>query len=108
MGVLAETTILLHRYPVTFLAVGAAVALAAPVCAVAMAGALRPLARQVLGGALAARRAARQIAAESREALGDLVAEIESEEGVREESIVRPARVESPVQSVQSPMSAAS
>ena len=72
---LLETARLIHKYPLSFLAFGAATALALPVAAVVTAGALRPWARRVLSSSAALRREAVRIAAESREAYADLVAE---------------------------------
>jgi hypothetical protein len=72
---LLEAARLVQKYPLTFLAVGAAAALALPVAAVVTAGALRPWARRVLASSVAVRREAVRIAAESREAYADLRAE---------------------------------
>lgn len=72
---LLETARLIQKYPLSFLAVGAATALALPVAAVVTAGALRPWARRVLASSAALRREAVRIAAESREAYADLLAE---------------------------------
>lgn len=72
---LLETARLIQKYPLSFLAVGAATALALPVAAVVTAGALRPWARRVLASSAALCREAVRIAAESREAYADLLAE---------------------------------
>jgi hypothetical protein len=72
---LLETARLIQKYPLSFLALGAAAALAMPVAAVVSAGALRPWARRVLSSTVALRREATRIAAESREAYSDLLAE---------------------------------
>jgi len=72
---LLETARLIQKYPLSFLTVGAAAALALPVAAVVTAGALRPWARRVLWSSAAIRREAVRIAAESREAYADLLAE---------------------------------
>lgn len=72
---LLETARLIQKYPLSFLAVGAAAVLALPVAAVVTAGALRPWAKRVLSGSVSVRREAVRIAAESREAYADLLAE---------------------------------
>lgn len=81
MSVLGDVRVLLLRYPITFLALGAAAAAIAPVMAVSTAPALRPWARRVLSGALAVRGEARRIAAESQEAYENLLAEALREGG---------------------------
>jgi hypothetical protein len=81
---LVETARLVQKYPLSFLAFGAAATLALPVVAVVTAGAFRPWARRVLSSGVAIRREASRIAAESRESYADLLAEaappLESEE----------------------------
>lgn len=72
---LVETARLVQKYPLSFLAFGAAAALALPVAAVVTAGALRPWARRILSSSVAIRREAVRLAAESREAYSDLLAE---------------------------------
>lgn len=72
---LLETARLVQKYPLSFLAFGAAATLALPVVAVVTAGALRPWARRVLSSGVALRREAGRIAAESRESYADLLAE---------------------------------
>ena len=84
---LLETARLVQKYPLSFLAFGAAAALALPVVSVVTAGALRPWARRVLSSGVAIRREAERIAAESRESDADLLAEaappLESDEPAR-------------------------
>jgi hypothetical protein len=85
MGVLGDVRSLLLKYPITFLAFGAAAAATLPVVAVSSAPALRPWARRVLAGAIALRGEARRMAAESQEAYADLLAEVETEAAVEVE-----------------------
>ena len=75
MGALADTTRLLHKYPLTFLAASAVAAVALPIFSVSTAAALRPWAKRILSNAFSVRREAQRIAAESREAYADLLAE---------------------------------
>jgi hypothetical protein len=75
MGALHDVKDLVLRYPLTFLAFGAAAAAALPVVAVSTSSALRPWARRIVASALAIRGEASRVAAESREAYADLVAE---------------------------------
>ena len=75
MGVLADTTSLVQKYPITFLAVSALAALCLPMLSVSTSAALRPFAKRILTTALAARREAARAIAESKEAYADLVAE---------------------------------
>jgi hypothetical protein len=85
---LLETARLIQKYPLSVLAVGAAAVLALPVAAVVTAGALRPWARRVLWSSAAIRREAGRIAAESREAYADLLAEADPPlDGAREERV---------------------
>lgn len=77
MGALGDVKSLLLKYPITFLAFGAAAAAALPVVTVSTAPALRPWARRVLAGAIAFSGEARRMAAESQEAYADLLAEVE-------------------------------
>ena len=72
---LVDTARLLGKYPLSFMAFGAAAALALPVFAVVTAGALRPIARRILTRSVAFRREAVRIVAESHEAYADLLAE---------------------------------
>lgn len=76
MGALADTALLLHKYPLTFLAVSAAAAVVLPVFSVSTSSALRPWAKRILGNALSLRSEAQRVAAESREAYADLLAEV--------------------------------
>jgi hypothetical protein len=78
---LLETARLVQKYPLSFLAFGAAAALALPVVSVVTAGALRPWARRVLSSGVALRRDASRIAAESRESYADLLAEAAPPQG---------------------------
>ena len=84
---LVETARLVQKYPLSFLAFGAAATLALPVVAVVTAGALRPWARRVLSSGAAIRHEVARIAAESRESYADLLAEaappLESDEPTR-------------------------
>lgn len=79
MGLLRDVTVLLCKYPISFIAMGAMGAAAVPVASVALGPALRPIARRVLARALAVRSEAQRVAAESREAYADLLAEAEQE-----------------------------
>lgn len=81
---LVETARLVQKYPLSFLAFGAAAALALPVVSVVTAGALRPWARRVLASGVALRREAGRIAAESRESYADLLAEAAPPQGAEE------------------------
>lgn len=75
MGALADTTRLLQKYPLTFLAASAVAAVALPIFSVSTAAALRPWAKRILSNAFSVRREAQRIAAESKEAYADLLAE---------------------------------
>jgi hypothetical protein len=79
MGAFVDTTRLVQKYPLTFLAISAAATLALPVLSVSTASALRPWAKRILKDALAVRREALRILAESTEAYADLRAEVEAE-----------------------------
>jgi hypothetical protein len=76
MGALADTARLIQKYPLTFLAASAAAAVALPVLSVSTSLALRPWAKRILGSALSVQKEAQRIAAESREAYADLLAEV--------------------------------
>src|SRR5262245_34807391 len=80
MGALHDTKLLLENHPLTFLTVGVVVAIAVPVLSVSTSAALRPWAKRIVATAPALRREARRIAAESREAYADLVAEVVNED----------------------------
>jgi hypothetical protein len=79
MGALVETTRLVQKYPLTFLAASAVAAVALPIFSVSTAAALRPWAKRILSGALSVRREAQRVAAESKEAYADLLAEVSSD-----------------------------
>lgn len=89
MGLLRDVTALLSRYPISFIAMGAVGAAAVPVASVALGPALRPIARRVLARALAVRSEALRVAAESREAYADLLAEAEQEAAEMEQRAER-------------------
>ena len=91
MGAFAETTSLVQKYPLTFLAAAALAAVAFPVVTVSMASPLRPWAKRILRSALAARGELQRIAAESKEAYADLYAEVEGEALREERPVERPA-----------------
>jgi hypothetical protein len=99
MGALFDTTRLVQKYPLTFLAVSAVAAVALPVFSVSTAAALRPWAKWILSNALSVRREAQRVAAESREAYADLLAEISSDSARRAqvEPLSRPVAPAAPV-----------
>jgi hypothetical protein len=81
MGALLDTKLLLQKHPLTFLSLGAAAILVAPILSVSTSAALRPWAKRILANAFSVRREAQRIAAESKEAYADLVAEVMNEAG---------------------------
>jgi hypothetical protein len=113
MGVLADTTSLVQKYPITFLAVSALAALCLPVLSVTTSSALRPFAKRILTNALAARREAERAIAESKEAYADLVAEATLEADYRADQrrrepaaspVERPYRVDAAAESAAMPV----
>jgi hypothetical protein len=87
MGAFVDTTHLVQKYPLTFLAISAAAAVALPVLSVSTSSALRPWAKRILADVLAVRREALRIVAESTEAYADLRAEVEAEADARAPSM---------------------